>query len=72
MDETRDPEARMQRDADELDHRIQRLDDHISDAQQAAQARREEASPGGTVAGDWEDTKGTAGQGEDAEGAVEG
>jgi hypothetical protein len=64
-----DPAARMERDADELDDRIQRLDDHISDAERAAKARREEASPGETVAGDWEDTRGTAGQGEDPEGA---
>jgi septal ring factor EnvC (AmiA/AmiB activator) len=72
MSETRpgnDPAARLERDAAELDHRLQRLDGHISEAERAAEARREEANPGEAVAGDWEDTKGTAGQGEDPEGA---
>jgi hypothetical protein len=72
MSDTRpgdDPAARLERDAAELDHRLQRLDGHISEAERAAQARREEANPGEAVAGDWEDTKGTTGQGEDPEGA---
>jgi hypothetical protein len=74
MSETRpgdDPAAKMERDAAELDERIHRLEDHISDAERAAQARREEAAPGEAVAGDWEDTRGTPGQGEDPEGAVD-
>jgi hypothetical protein len=72
MSETRpgdDPAAHLEHDAAELDHRLRRLDDHISEAERAAQARREEANPGEAVAGDWEDTKGTTGQGEDPEGA---
>jgi hypothetical protein len=64
-----DPAAAMERDADELEHRLDRLDDHISDAQKAAEARREDLDP--EVAGEWEDTRGTAGQGEDPEGAID-
>jgi hypothetical protein len=73
MSESRrnDPAGQMDRDADELDERIQKLEDHISEAERAAQARRKEAAPGEAVAGDWEDTRGTPGQGEDPEGAVE-
>jgi septal ring factor EnvC (AmiA/AmiB activator) len=66
-----DVAAEMERDADELDERIDRLEDHISEAQRAAQARREEAAPGEAVAGDWEETRGTPGQGDDPEGAVD-
>jgi len=64
-----DPAAAMERDADELEHRLDRLDDHISDAQKAAEARREDLDP--EVAGEWENTRGTAGQGEDPEGAID-
>jgi hypothetical protein len=64
-----DPEARIERDADELEHRLDKLDDHISDAQKAADARREEALPD-EVAGDWEETRGAPGQGEDPSGAI--
>jgi hypothetical protein len=64
-----DPEARIERDADELEHRLDRLDDHITDAQKAAAARREEALPD-EVAGDWEETRGAPGQGEDPSGAI--
>ena len=64
-----DPDAQLAHTAAELDDRLSRLDDHIAQASQAADARREEAAPGQDVAGDWEDTRGTAGQGEDPEGA---
>jgi membrane protein involved in colicin uptake len=64
-----DPAAKLERTADELEHNLDRLDDHISDAHEAAQARREEALPD-DVAGDWEETRGAPGQGEDPEGAV--
>jgi hypothetical protein len=65
----RDPAASLERDADELEHRLDQLDDHISEAEKAADQRREDLDP--EVAGDWEDTRGTAGQGEDPEGAVD-
>jgi len=65
-----DVAARMERDADELEHHLNKLEDHISDAEKAAQARREEAMPGEAVAGDWEETRGAPGQGEDPEGAL--
>ncbi|MDX6683970.1 MAG: hypothetical protein QOF86_98 [Baekduia sp.] len=68
-----DPEAKLERSADELEHDLNKLEDHISEAEKVAKARREEALlPGGeTVAGDWEDTRGTPGQGEDPKGAAE-
>jgi hypothetical protein len=66
-----DPAAQMERGADELDERLERLEDHISEAEQAARARREEAQPAEAAAGDWEETRGTPGQGEDPEGAVD-
>jgi septal ring factor EnvC (AmiA/AmiB activator) len=67
-----DPDDQLERSADELEHDLHKLEDHISDAEQAAKARREEAeAPGETVAGDWEDTRGTPSQGEDPEGAFD-
>src|SRR3954451_22187917 len=36
------PAARLERSADELEHHLDQLGDHISDAQKAAAARREE------------------------------
>jgi hypothetical protein len=63
-----DPATSLEREADELEHHLDELDSHISDAQKAAEARREDLDP--AVAGDWEDTRGTAGQGEDPEGAL--
>jgi hypothetical protein len=62
-----DPDRELERTGDELEERIERLDDHIDDARQEAKARREESDPGEHVAGDWEDTDDAAG-GEDAEG----
>jgi hypothetical protein len=73
MSETRQgggPEQRLEHTADELDHDLQRLGDHISDARRQAEERREEANPAEAVAGDWEETRGAPGQGEDPEGAV--
>jgi hypothetical protein len=64
-----DPAAELQHSADELEHHLEQLDAHISDAQKTAAARREEANPE-AVAGDWEETRGAPGQGEDPEGAV--
>jgi hypothetical protein len=64
-----DPAAGLERDADELEHRLDKLDDHISEAEKAAEQRREDLDP--EVAGEWKDTRGTAGQGEDPEGAVD-
>jgi hypothetical protein len=63
-----DPATSLEREADELEHHLDELDSHISDARKAADARREDLDP--AVAGDWEDTRGTAGQGEDPQGAV--
>jgi hypothetical protein len=65
----RDPATSLEREADELEHRLEKLDDHISDAEKAAEKRREDLDP--DVAGDWEDTRGTAGQGDDPQGAVD-
>lgn len=42
---TTDPERELERAGDELEERIEALDDHIVEAKQEAQARREEQSP---------------------------
>jgi septal ring factor EnvC (AmiA/AmiB activator) len=74
MSETRSggqAEQRLEHTAEELDHELHRLEDHITDARKKAEERREEAIPGEAVAGDWEDTRGTPSQGEDPTGAVD-
>jgi hypothetical protein len=63
-----DPAADLEREADRLEHHLETLDDHIDDAKKAASARREEATP--DAAGDWEETRGAPGQGEDPAGAI--
>jgi septal ring factor EnvC (AmiA/AmiB activator) len=64
-----DPAEELEHEADELEHHLNQLDDQIADAEKAADRRREDVDP--DVAGDWKDTRGTAGQGEDPEGAVD-
>ena len=59
-------ERRLQHDADELDERIGRLDDHIGEAKRKAVARQEEGSPFDEAAGDWDDTEPEDSTGEDA------
>jgi hypothetical protein len=63
-------ERDLQHTTEELDHDLERLGDHIEEAQKKLQERREEANPAETVAGDWEETRGAPGQGEDPEGAA--
>jgi hypothetical protein len=67
----RDAEQQLEHTADELEHRIGRLDDHIDDAKEKAAERREEAEATQQVAGDWEDTKPDQPGGDDPEGAVD-
>jgi septal ring factor EnvC (AmiA/AmiB activator) len=64
------PEERLERDADELEHRIDRLEGHIEEAQEAATERRREAEASEVVAGGWEDTAPDRPGGDDPEGAV--
>jgi chromosome segregation ATPase len=74
MSETRPgdgPEQRLEHEADALEEQLDRLEDHIEDAEHKAQERREEANPAEGVAGDWDETRGTPGQGEDPEGAID-
>jgi hypothetical protein len=40
-----DPAAGLEHDADELEHRLDELGDHISDAEKAAEKRREDLDP---------------------------
>ena len=65
-----DVAATMDKNADEMEHHLHELEDHIADAQKAAEVRREDLDPE-IVEGDWDDTKGTAGQGDDPKGAVD-
>jgi hypothetical protein len=69
----RDPEQAIERDADELEERVARLDGQIDEAREKLEARAKEAKRLGEaedVAGDWEATDDQAG-GEDAVGAHE-
>ena len=62
-----DPDHDLERTGDELEERIEHLDDQIADARHEAELRAEEQDPFEEVAGDWEDTDDDAG-GEDPEG----
>jgi hypothetical protein len=64
---TTDPEVELERAGDELEERIDHLDDHIGEAKQEAQARREEQDPFEDATGNLEDTDDDAG-GEDPSG----
>jgi hypothetical protein len=59
-----DPERELKRTGDELEERIDHLDDRIGEARREAQARHEDQDPLEETAGDWEDTDDDAG-GED-------
>jgi hypothetical protein len=61
-----DPEHDLERTGDELEERIDRLDDKIGEARQEAKARHEDEDPFEDTAGDWEDTDDDAG-GDDPE-----
>jgi hypothetical protein len=62
-----DPDRDLARSGDELEERIDKLDEHIDDSKRELRARREDTDPGEDVAGDWEDTEDDAG-GEDPAG----
>jgi len=65
---TTDPEGDLEHTGDELEERIERLDDHIEESRKEASARSQENDdPFEDAAGDWEDTDDDAG-GEDPEG----
>ena len=56
-------ERAMERGADELEHRLDRLGGDIDDARQQLRARQDDADLGEEVAGNWEDTEdGTTGE----------
>lgn len=61
---TDDPDRAPDQDADELEGRIDRLDEHIDESREGLRARQEDADLGEDLAGDWEDTDDDAG-GED-------
>jgi hypothetical protein len=61
-----DPDHDLERTGDELEERIERLDDEIGQAHHEAEARSEDPDPFEDAAGDWEDTDDAAG-GEDPE-----
>jgi hypothetical protein len=65
---TTDPDQSLERTGDELEERLEKLDDHIDESRKQATARSEQNDdPFENVAGDWEDTDDDAG-GEDPEG----
>jgi hypothetical protein len=59
-----DPDRELERSGDELEERIDHLDDQIDEARQEARARADDPDPIEEVSGDWEDTDDDAG-GED-------
>ena len=59
-----DPDHDLERTGDELEERIERLDDEIGQAHREAELRHEDQDPIEETAGDWEDTDDDAG-GED-------
>jgi hypothetical protein len=61
-----DPDHDLERTGEELEERIERLDDEIGQAHHEADARSEDPDPFEDAAGDWEDTDDDAG-GEDPE-----
>ena len=71
MAQERDPEQALDDTAKELEHRIDKLDDHIDDAKDKAQAAPHDGEDGGIVAGDWEGEGRDAAGGDDPEGAQE-
>jgi hypothetical protein len=67
----RDAEQQLEHTADELEHRIGRLDEHLDQTKQKAQERRAEAEASRQVAGDWEGTEPDRPGGDDPKGAVD-
>jgi hypothetical protein len=63
-DGTDDPDRALRQDADELEQRIDRLDERIQESREGLRARQEDADLGDELVGDWEDTDDDAG-GED-------
>jgi hypothetical protein len=53
----REPEARLEQGAEDMETRLDGLGGDIADAKQRLEARKEDADIGGDVAGDWEDTE---------------
>jgi hypothetical protein len=69
LERNAEAERQLTHDADELEHRIGRIDDHLEDAKAELKDRRADAQPTDEVAGEWEGESGGANQGEDAEDA---
>jgi hypothetical protein len=72
MTDERDPETSIERDAEELEERLGRLEDHISEAERKLDDQREETDEPAAddVAGDWEDTAPDSTTGDDPQGAA--
>ena len=70
MQSERDPVRAGERTADDMEARLDELDDHIGDAKRKAAEQDEVAHPDG-VAGDWSEESAGAHQGRDATAAVD-
>lgn len=64
-----DVAQKLEHQADRLEHHLDELEDHIADAAKSADHLREKTNP--ETVGDFEDTRGTPGGGDDPEGAAE-
>ena len=68
MDQTTEPDRDLKKSGDELEERLERLDEHIDESRKEATARSEEnEDPFKDAAGDWEETDDDAG-GKDPDG----
>jgi hypothetical protein len=68
----RDPATELERSGDELEERLERLDDHIQEAEKKAEQRPEiRDGRDNDVAGDWKDEQDDAGD-DDPKGAIDG
>jgi hypothetical protein len=64
-----DVAQKLEHEADRLEHHLDELEDHITDAKKSAEHLRDKTDP--ETVGDFEDTRGTPGGGDDPEGAAE-
>jgi hypothetical protein len=60
-------DERAQHDVDEMDDRLERLEDRIADARTKAESRRDDTDPD-ELTGDWEDTDTGPANGDDPSG----
>jgi hypothetical protein len=67
-----DPTQRLEREAEDLEHKGEHLEEHIDEAKRkAAEARNDDEAAGEEVVGDFEDTEPAPAGGDDPVGAAD-